>query len=209
MIKSWASLEWYLPPDAESFPAFHHVSTQVRDDGSISGFQSGDTVWVAQHDQWCAGLAWEWSEVKTGIVMLTDPNSIITNLEFVDNEGNPVLGLLKTIAVNRLVHALPWQAAVCGAMQPHLPRPELAAVAAAVHMPQSESMARHSTAGPIRYLGHDQEQSATATTPPLRAVSATARHNRTDTARRTGSRVADREAGIDSLMPPQHLRRAA
>ena len=113
MIKSWATLEWYLPLRPERLSGFKHVGTQVRDDGSSSGFRAGDTVWTARFEQWQAGLAWEWVEVKAGIVMLADPNSIVSNLHFVDGENQPVLGLAKTVAINRLVHGLPWQLPVC------------------------------------------------------------------------------------------------
>ena len=34
MIKSWTTLEWYLPPETGPLPHFNLVGTQVRDDGS-------------------------------------------------------------------------------------------------------------------------------------------------------------------------------
>lgn len=117
MIKSWTTLEWYLPPETGPLPHFNLVGTQVRDDGSSTGFRAGDTVWVAEDAQGQAGLAWEWIEVQPGVVMLADPNSIITNLQIVDSHNGPVSGLAKTIAVNRLVHALPWQQSVCTQLQ--------------------------------------------------------------------------------------------
>lgn len=49
--------------------------------------------------------------------MLSDPNSIITNLQFVDEQRNPVVGLSKAVVVNRLVHALAWQAPICALLQ--------------------------------------------------------------------------------------------
>ncbi len=117
MIKSWATLEWYLPPQVETLPSFKHMGTQLRDDGGLAGLRAGDTVWMAQDEQRPVGLAWEWVEVKPGVVMLADPNSIITNLQFVDDHQLPVYGLAKTVAVNRLVHALAWQLPVCDLLQ--------------------------------------------------------------------------------------------
>jgi hypothetical protein len=117
MIKSWATLEWYLPLQPADLPVFDHVSTRIRDDGSPAGCRCGDTVWMALNGQQPAGLAWEWSEVRPGMVMLSDPNSIITNLQFVDEQQNQVLGLNKTVMVNRLVHALAWQAPVSALLQ--------------------------------------------------------------------------------------------
>lgn len=110
MIKSWTTHECYLPPEPDGLPRFQHANTQVRDDGSSrNGLRSGDTVWIAQNDQWLAGLAWEWVEARPGVVMLADPNSIITNLMVVDIDRQMVPSLNKIVAVNQLVHALDWQ----------------------------------------------------------------------------------------------------
>ena len=135
MIKSWATLEWYLPLQAEQLPGFKHVGTQVRDDGSGSGFRAGDTVWMATDPQWRAGLAWEWVEVKPGIVMLADPNSIITNLQFVDAEEQHVYGLQKTVAINRLVHGLPWQQSVCALLSDQALKTPTGSIARPLHQP--------------------------------------------------------------------------
>ncbi len=112
MIKSWANVEWYLPPVGVEGTGFWHVSSQIRDMGDTNGLRSGDTVWAAQVGVRHIGMAWEWAEVRPGLVMLADPNAIITNLQLIDSLGAAVLGLSKTVAINRLVHALPWQTAV-------------------------------------------------------------------------------------------------
>lgn len=130
MIKSWATHEWYLPPEAENLPRFSHVSTHIRDEGADTGLRAGDTVWMAQDEDWHVGLAWEWVEVKPGLVMLADPNSIITNLQLVDSQQRNVHGLEKTVAINRLVHAMQWQQPVCDLLtganaSPHGERPAL------------------------------------------------------------------------------------
>lgn len=209
MIKSWAMLEWYLPPGSEHQLAFHHVGTHLRDDGSDSGLRAGDAVWVAQHEQWCAGLAWEWAEVRPGIVMLTDPNSIITNLQFVDKDREPVLGLLKTVAVNRIVHALPWQQAVRATLQLHQPQPGLSAAIELAPTVPHRTMPRGVTASDFRLLGYGVGPSVPADTPLLRAPSAPSRMLAIEPIRRMRTRANDREAGIDSLPPLQDLRHAA
>ena len=130
MIKSWVTLEWYLPLQTEQLPLFKLAGLQIRDDGSTTGSRGGDTVWVAQDEHGHAGLAWEWVEVQPGIVMLADPNSIITNLQIVDSNNGLVSGLAKTIAVNRMVHALPWQSSICAQLQDtalNLPSPDVLA----------------------------------------------------------------------------------
>ncbi len=209
MIKSWAMLEWYLPPGSERGLAFHHVGTHLRNDGSDSGLRTGDAVWVAQHEQWCAGLAWEWAEVRPGIVMLSDPNSIITNLVFVDEDRKPLPGLLKTVAVNRLVHALPWQQAVRAALHLHQPEPGINPVAEPAPTAQQRTTSRPATVSGFRLLGYGVEPSMPADTPVLRTISTPGRMVAIEPVRRMRTRANDREAGIDNLPPLQNLRHAA
>ncbi len=195
MIKSWATLEWYLPPQSEQLPRFKHVGTQVRDDGSSSGSRAGDTVWVAQDDQWQAGLAWEWIEVKPGIVMLADPNSIITNLQFVDAEHQHVVGLAKTTAINRLVHGLPWQQSVCALLPNQMLSVPTAARTLPPHQPHQGKL--HSVRAALR-----------SQTADVHALPASRRIMTTEPLRRAHSRASDLEDG--QMGPALHdLRRAA
>ena len=150
MIKSWATLECYLPPDPGEQPRFKHASTQVRDDGSASGMRAGDTVWIAQDDQWPAGLAWEWVEARPGLLMLADPNSIITNLAVVDKDRQLVTGLKKIVALNQLVHALNWQTEVRNQVAPTQQRHSTGARASSTtrSLFQQTTCRLHSTAAP-------------------------------------------------------------
>lgn len=215
MVKSWASLEWYLPAEAEPLPDFRHAGTGLRDDGRLSGVRAGDTVWVAHHEHGYAGLAWEWVEVKPGIVMLADPNSIITNLQIVDNRLHQVTGLLLTIAINRLVHALPWQQAVCATWQPQQQQPEPAHAVAAAHAALCRPITGRLTSGSVRHIGHSQEAAAPEAPPQWRAHSA-ASHGAITAATR-GQRTRDSDgahetgqaAGNENLGPACNLRRAA
>ncbi len=207
MIKSWATLEWYLPQQTEQLPRFKHVGTQMRDDGSSSGFRAGDTVWMAQEEQWRAGLAWEWLEVKPGVVMLADPNSIITNLQFVDSDQKPVYGLAKTVAINRLVHALAWQHAVCELL--HLDERAAPFVG---HTSAPRQLEPVNTDGAHRVMSRNEALPVLrrpALTADLHAVPAQGRRSTADQhPRRARSRSTDREEGLQGVAL-QDLRRAA
>lgn len=117
MIKSWTSVEWYLPAEADALPTFQHISTHIRESDSVTGLRGGDTVWMLDGDESPTGMAWEWHEVRPGVVMLADPNAIVTNLQIIDREQQRVQGLDKIIVVNRIVHQLPWQRAVADCLQ--------------------------------------------------------------------------------------------
>ena len=74
---------------------------------------AGSTVWLGCIAGQHAGLAWEWVELRPGVLMLADPNSITTNLRMVDVAGRRQDELVSTVSLNRLLHQLSWQDAVC------------------------------------------------------------------------------------------------
>jgi hypothetical protein len=112
MIKSWPIIDWFLPTPNGDWPCFLHMSTQVRQERRSVEPCVGSTVWVGAIAGAYAGLAWEWVEVRPGVLMLADPNSITTNLQMVDKSGRPQEELHALIMLNRVLHRLPWQEAV-------------------------------------------------------------------------------------------------
>ncbi len=121
MIKSWPIIDCLpLAVDGE-WPAFLHMSTQVRQARRGSGPCAGSTVWVgsvagAAADAGAAGyagLAWDWVEMRPGVMLLADPNSIISNLRVVDARKAPLDSLSALVFLNTLVHRLHWQEPVC------------------------------------------------------------------------------------------------
>lgn len=213
MIKSWATREWYLPPQAEPLPPFKHMGTQIRDDGSNTGLRAGDTVWVCQDGQWQVGLAWEWVEVKPGVVMLADPNSIITNLQFVDDHQQFVYGLTKTVAVNRLVHALAWQRSVCALLQAAVEPLD----AVRVSVEQGATAATSPVFGPAPAWRHSEGTHGLLRgnglikpdqTADLHSIPPRARWLAADQSRRPRSRATDLEEPVGTVARPA-MRKAA
>ena len=113
MIKSWPIIEWFPSVPAEESRVFLHMSTQVRQESRGAQPLVGSTVWLGSIAGQHAGLAWEWVELRPGVLMLADPNSITTNLCMVDVTGRRQDELASSVSLNRLLHQLPWQEAVC------------------------------------------------------------------------------------------------
>lgn len=109
MIKSWPIINWFPATVDGEWPAFVHMSTQVRQERRGSQPCVGSTVWVGSIEGAYAGLAWEWVEFRPGVLMLADPNSIITNLCVTDAAGQGRGALEATVSLNRVLHQLPWQ----------------------------------------------------------------------------------------------------
>lgn len=127
MIKSWPAVEWYLPPEPEDWPAMWHINTQVRDYGQEKGRRFGETVWLGTVDGKSIGAAWEWVELRPGVVMLADQNSIISNIRFVAENSAHLEDLHAVISLNRVTHHLPWQEAVGAVLTTMREHPEVAA----------------------------------------------------------------------------------
>ena len=109
MIKSWPIIDWFPPQPDEGWPSFLHMSTHVHHERRGTEPCVGSTVWVGAIDGAYAGLAWEWVELRPGVLMLADPNSIITNLQVMDAGRLPKNPLDAAVSLNTVLHRLPWQ----------------------------------------------------------------------------------------------------
>ena len=127
MIKSWPIIEWKLPIDMGAWPSLVHASTVTRDagDGPLAR-RCGETVWIGVVDGKSIGAAWEWVELRTGVVMISDPNSILTNIRFLDENDAYQEPLRALVSMNRLTHVLPWQATVAATLAALPEQPGLA-----------------------------------------------------------------------------------
>jgi hypothetical protein len=116
MIKAWPMLEWYLPMRRSKWPEMGHAQTRMRPGRDAFGRRVGDTVWLGTLNGRSAGLAFEWVELREGVVALADPNSITSNIRFLNSNNTYLEPLSTATALNRLAHSLPWQRAVCEAI---------------------------------------------------------------------------------------------
>lgn len=121
MIKSWPVCQWYLHNAQSHWPAFEHANTQVRSDTDPEGRRIGETVWCANVDGQSAAAAWEWTEIAPGVVLLSNPNCVATNLHLVTPEHRTLEAINELVALNTFLHSLPWQQRVCDEIKRHPP----------------------------------------------------------------------------------------
>lgn len=117
MIKSWPVCEWYLPNSQTRWPAFQHAGTQIRPDLDGDGRRIGETFWFAEVGGIEAAAAWEWTEFQPGVVVLSNPNCVATNLQLFNADHQALHELEEIVALNSIVHSLPWREPVCAALQ--------------------------------------------------------------------------------------------
>jgi hypothetical protein len=86
-----------------------HLNTSITVRGQGQQPTLGQTLWAARSDGHEAGLAWDWVQLRHGLVTLADPLSVVSNLRLLGGRGQVLTALEATRVLNEIVHRLPWQ----------------------------------------------------------------------------------------------------
>jgi hypothetical protein len=110
IVYAWAPVLW----QADRAPRLNlvHLGTHVLTFGDDDAPCSGQTLWGDHSEECAAGVAWDWVEVRQGVVAMSDPLGMITNLRFLDAHGEVMSQTQVAVHLQPLVHALPWQSEV-------------------------------------------------------------------------------------------------
>lgn len=101
--------------EADAIPAssWQHYRTTLCDLEQTDDYlRSGSTVWISSIGTLRAAIAWDWLEMMQGILVLANPNGLISNLCFTGEAkglGRVDNGLRKVLLLNTIVHGLNWQ----------------------------------------------------------------------------------------------------
>jgi hypothetical protein len=115
IVYAWAPVLW----QAASAPDLHlvHLGTTVLTFGDDDGHCSGQTLWGDNSEAHSAGVAWDWVELRHGVVAMSDPLGMVTNLRLLDAQGEVLSQTQIAVHLHQLVHALPWQSEVKRALR--------------------------------------------------------------------------------------------
>lgn len=110
IVYAWAPVLW----QAASAPDLHlvHLGTRVLSFGDDDAPCSGQTLWGDHTEARAAGVAWDWVELRRGVVAMSDPLGMVTNLRLIDAQGEEMTQTQIAVHLHQLVHALPWQCEV-------------------------------------------------------------------------------------------------
>jgi hypothetical protein len=110
IVYAWAPVLW----QAAAAPRLHlvHLGTSVLTFGEDDSPCSGQTLWGEHSEACAAGVAWDWIELRRGVVAMSDPLGMITNLRLTDAHGTILSQTQIAVHLHQLVHALPWQTEV-------------------------------------------------------------------------------------------------
>jgi hypothetical protein len=120
MIKSWPQQDFVLSTLDRSkrkpagWPHFCHTATTLH---AADALHKGETVWLTDMGNRCVALAWEWAELRPGVPVMADPNSIITNLRLRAETGLAIDDLRQVSWLNQMIYQLPWQHSVAAAVR--------------------------------------------------------------------------------------------
>jgi hypothetical protein len=112
MIKSWPLVDLQVPETADTWPQFWHANTTVLDARDEGENARGDTVWLGEVGRHRIAVAFEWAELRKGVVVLADQNWIVSNIRPLRADKTYQEHLEALVSFNRLAHALAWQPAV-------------------------------------------------------------------------------------------------
>jgi len=115
IVYAWAPLLW----QASASPRLHlvHLGTRVLTFGDAESPCSGQTLWGDDSEEHAAGVAWDWVELLQGVVAMSDPLGMVTNLRLIDSRGDVLSQTQVAVHLQPLVHALPWQKEVRRALR--------------------------------------------------------------------------------------------
>ena len=129
-VASWQRVEYFMPPESSGrWPRFEHSHTRVQGESANDQLRHGDTLWLGDIDGERVGLAWDWHELRRGVIVQSDTNGVLSNLLFLDQQRrlyvNPLVAI---VSLNHLIRHLPWQKAVldetqqraCSLVQQHI-----------------------------------------------------------------------------------------
>ena len=107
IVYAWAPVLW----QASTAARLHlvHLGTRVLTLGDDDGPCTGQTLWGDDSEAYAAGVAWDWVELREGVVAMSDPLGMVTNLRLVDDHGDVLSQTQVAVRLHPLVHALPWQ----------------------------------------------------------------------------------------------------
>lgn len=110
IVCAWPPLLW----QASRAPQLHltHLGTHVLSVGDQASLCSGQTLWGDANDEQSAGVAWDWVELQQGVVAMSDPLGLVTNLKLLDDQGAALTRVEAAMQLHQLVYKLPWQSEV-------------------------------------------------------------------------------------------------
>ncbi len=90
---------------------FEHGGTQIQQAADRALVRRGQTIWWMRIAGQSGAIAWDWVEVREGIVTMVDPMALLSNIAIDSTPTGEQFGD-RLVALNEWVHRIPWQTVV-------------------------------------------------------------------------------------------------
>ena len=145
IVYAWAPVLWQASSADEL--NLVHLGTRVLTFGDETNPRTGQTLWGDASENRATGIAWDWVEIRDGVVAMSDPLGMVTNLRLLDIHGELCNQMQIAVHLHQLVHKLPWQIEIQRVL--HKPRVSPKYVRASDHC---ESVITETAFRPRRHL---------------------------------------------------------
>lgn len=143
-VPAWQVITW--PPSRVSLEHWSalsarlcHLGTSVYVDERGGASPHGQVLWGAEKDGVMLGIAWDWGQVVPGVVAMSDPMALLSNIVLVDDIGDPLPDSTRTLHFNRAIFRLDWQRTVLSLHRRELTAPRVDAAARAMALSAAPS----------------------------------------------------------------------
>jgi hypothetical protein len=121
-LNTWNRVQLTPTQFSKILEKFEKISTNVlhSPNGTL---RCGQALWAApiQVDDGRLdhiGIAWDWAEIREGVVTLLDPMRLLSNLQLVSDDGICLDEAARVVHLNTALYTLDWQAsAMDGSVQ--------------------------------------------------------------------------------------------
>ncbi|MDN3919231.1 hypothetical protein [Roseateles violae] len=120
-VTTWKPVQLTPTQFSELLEKFEKISSNVLR-SPRSTLRCGQALWAApvegRHRGDRIGIAWDWAEVREGVVALVDPMRLLSNLQLVDDDGICLDESALVVHLNTALYALDWQSSAMEQRRP-------------------------------------------------------------------------------------------
>jgi hypothetical protein len=106
-LYTWPPVFWQA--NLRRRPRFVHLATRVTGGQGASKGRFGNTIWEGISNDGDAGFGWDWIEIGDGVVAMSDPMALVTNLQILSESGEVLPSSTAAVHFNQFVRRIPWQ----------------------------------------------------------------------------------------------------
>jgi hypothetical protein len=113
-IPAWQVITWKpvlatVDELARAVSSMQHLGTSVHIDDEGEERRYGQMLWGAEIGGRRVGIAWDWADVREGVVALADPMKILSNVVLLERDGTVLDDGARVVHLNNAIHEMTWQ----------------------------------------------------------------------------------------------------